>query len=117
MSQLFPGGALLLGRAAGRGLASSGDRSRLRRVVHRLLTGQPVRVLEIGGSITLTQGATPWTDGYTPRFNSWIEQTFPHADHRLRFVGFGGGTSAIYAVCAHHVARSDDDLITLEFAV
>ena len=40
------------------------------------------------------------------RFNSWIQQTFPHPDHRLRSSGFGGGTSSIYAVCALHIAHA-----------
>jgi hypothetical protein len=73
--------------------------------VHKLLSGQPIRVLALGGSITGGQGAV---DGapYVSRFKSWIQETFPHPDHQLRSSGFGGGTSSIFALCAQHIAHA-----------
>jgi len=74
------------------GLVSMGGMgARARRVLNKLLLGQPLRVAFLGGSITFGHH-TSWKDNthYVGFASDWIKTAFPHPDHKLSNGGIPG---------------------------
>ena len=77
------------------GLYSLGDPARLRRVVHKLLTGEPVRVAGVGASISAGAGSTSaaGTDAtlpsYLEQFGAWLRAAFPRSNATMQVGGDG----------------------------
>ncbi len=78
------------------GIYSLGEPSRMRRFTHKLLSGKPISLSAVGGSITAGQGASHLRP-VMARIWSWIREVAPmppgQANHTLRHGAFGGSTS------------------------
>lgn len=98
-----------------RGLVTLGDGHRLRRFTHKLLSGQPVSIVIVGGSVAAGQGAVHG-NSFATRFYRWVQQAFPHPDHRLHNAGIGGTNSMTFAACIG-VLVADADLAIVEFTM
>lgn len=61
-----------------RGMAYWGSGRRLRRVAAKLLAGQPIRAVTLGGSVTYGNGASSSGRAYAGRFFQFIRAAFPH---------------------------------------
>ncbi len=59
-------------------MAYWGTGRRLRRVAAKLLAGQPIRAVTLGGSITYGNGASSPGRAYAGRFFQFIRAAFPH---------------------------------------
>lgn len=46
-------------------------------------TGQPIKMVALGGSITKGHGPIVYENSWTDRFFSWVNATFPHSGHEL----------------------------------
>ncbi|KAL4421876.1 hypothetical protein ABPG77_003678 [Micractinium sp. CCAP 211/92] len=98
-----------------RAIYSMGDPSRLRRMAAKLLAGQPVNIVFLGGSLTVGLGADHiGQSNFAARFLTWIGQTFPGAQHRLVNSGFGGTGTSYFAMCVTRHVAPDTDLVFLE---
>ncbi|KAK9823328.1 hypothetical protein WJX72_001962 [[Myrmecia] bisecta] len=119
--RLFEYSTALTEQMLRRGVSTLGDASRLRRAMHKLVSGQPVGVTVIGGSVS--EGGGVWltarsTDSYVGRIFSWIKSTFPGAKHRLHNGAIGGVASLYFAQCVDDFVPDEDvDLVIVEFTV
>ncbi|PRW45267.1 hypothetical protein C2E21_6426 [Chlorella sorokiniana] len=101
-----------------RGISYWGSGGRLQRVAQKLLTGQPVKVFTLGGSVTSGGGSSSSTKlGYVPRFFEFLQHNFPHKEHVLENKAIAASTAFMYAACLQHHVPEDADLVTLEFSV
>ncbi|KAL4427737.1 hypothetical protein ABPG75_001826 [Micractinium tetrahymenae] len=101
-----------------KGIVGYGDRARARRAFAKLLRGEPITAILLGGSVTFGQGASQrGVTDYASRVLAWINATFPHPGHRLINSGVGGAISSYFALCTEWHAPSDSDLVFLEFAL
>ncbi|KAL4419206.1 hypothetical protein ABPG77_000600 [Micractinium sp. CCAP 211/92] len=106
----------LLPRELEKGIVSYGEGSRARRWAHKLLSGQPVSVALLGGSITQGSGSSPPHLGmYALRVLRWINETFPNPKHVLRNSGHGAVPSSYFSMCVSREAPLDADLVIFEF--
>ncbi|KAI7846460.1 hypothetical protein COHA_000070 [Chlorella ohadii] len=107
-------------RSLRRGLYSLGDPARMRRFVHKLLSGDPVSVSMLGGSVTAGQGAMHGGP-YVARWFNWLKEISEAeglpANHTLKNPAFGGSTSAIFTVCVNDMVQEDADLVVVEFSL
>lgn len=107
-------------RSLRRGLYSIGDPARMRRFVHKLLSGDPISVSTLGGSVTAGQGALHGGP-YVARWFNWLREISPSptasVDHTLKNPAFGGSTSGIFTVCVNDMVQDDVDLVVVEFAL
>ncbi len=82
------------------------------------VTGKPIGVGISGGSITIGTGTKTFNeDGFFGRIVSWINATYPHADHKFVNGGMGGSTSGYMAQCIERYlpGLAEMDIIFLEF--
>ncbi|KAL4422279.1 hypothetical protein ABPG75_008476 [Micractinium tetrahymenae] len=99
-----------------KGIVSYGERSRAWRWAHKLLSGQPVSVALLGGSVTQGTGSDPpHTGAYALRVLRWINETFPHPGHVLKNNGHGAVPSSYFSMCVSREVPQDADLVILEF--
>lgn len=61
-----------------RGLSFYGSGARIERVAAKLLAGQPIVAVTLGGSVTRGAGASNISRNYPSRFFDFIRATFPH---------------------------------------
>ncbi|WPT13740.1 hypothetical protein PSENEW3_00001579 [Picochlorum sp. SENEW3] len=100
------------------GIVSYGDTTRMRKFVRKLAANKPVTVTLVGGSITWGQGAsdrkkTSWGG----LFFTWINTTYPHANHILVNAAVPGTPSSYMALCWRFYIPRDPDLIIVEYNV
>ena len=87
-----------------RGLAFYGSGRRIERVAARLLAGQAITAVTLGGSVTIGAGSTRTNvTSYAPMFFQFLNSSFPHrwAGARWRDKGCpgpGGGRQSVGAV-------------------
>ncbi|KAL0031982.1 hypothetical protein WJX79_010467, partial [Trebouxia sp. C0005] len=85
-----------------RGIGPPGNTNRLLKVFNKLMTGLPVSLSFIGGSIT-EGGGVPFHDraplSFTGKVTNWVRDTYPNASVRVQNAGVGGVTSLYYAQC------------------
>jgi hypothetical protein len=74
-----------------RGTAYYGSGARLRRVAAKLLNGQPITVVTLGGSVTSGSGVPTPQQNYASRFFQFINSSFPHRCGRQSGCAAGGG--------------------------
>eukprot|EP00884_Botryococcus_braunii_P016639 jgi/Botrbrau1/3659/Bobra.0204s0049.1 len=104
-----------------RGRGNIGDLTRLRVVLMKLLSGHPIKVVVLGGSImgggevyVLRQP----TDSFVGQIFTWINETFPHPDHKFHNGALPATGSAFIAIClSHHLPYDDVDLVIMEFDI
>ncbi|PSC68096.1 hypothetical protein C2E20_8274 [Micractinium conductrix] len=98
-----------------RGLAFYGSGRRIERVAARLLAGQAITAVTLGGSVTIGAGSTRTNvTSYAPMFFQFLNFSFPHRDHQFLNKGIGATTSGIFAVCADKMLPPDSDLVVVE---
>ncbi|KDD72726.1 hypothetical protein H632_c2971p0, partial [Helicosporidium sp. ATCC 50920] len=108
--------SLLPYEAQDRGLAYTGSGERMQGFVSKLLRGQPVKVVTMGGSTTAGRGAYRGRP-YPTRVGEWLDRTFPGANHTVVNIGMGATSSTLFSVCNEALIPRDADLYVLEFAV
>eukprot|EP00884_Botryococcus_braunii_P022667 jgi/Botrbrau1/9084/Bobra.178_2s0016.1 len=81
---------------------------------------QPISVVALGGSIT-NGGETFVTrmeDSFVGRLFSWLNSTFPHAEHRFLNAGTSASESSFFSAClSDHLLHNNADLVFLEFDI
>ena len=104
-----------------RGIAHAGDRRRLWRVLSRFVTGDPVHVSIVGGSISagstlgIQHRHAQWL--WHGKLFSWLNATFPNAGHR-RFNGAVPASTPGYVTgCLSFHAPPTTDLVIVEYSV
>eukprot|EP00887_Chlorella_sp_A99_P003010 scaffold9.g3010.t1 len=112
--KLLPDDAVVRGQTRWGGCGASGE-DRMRRFAAKLVAGEPVTIVAIGGSVTAGAGVgnnLQWA--YVSRFLSWINSTFPHPQHRLLNQGVAASTTGLYAVCTSAMVNENADLLVIE---
>lgn len=101
-----------------RGLSYVGGGERLAALARKLLAGEAVSVVTLGGSVTQGIGA-PNGRSYSHRLFEWVNTTFPTPPgakpHAFTNRGIGGTTSGLFGLCAKTMVPEDADLIIVEF--
>lgn len=86
-----------------RGLSYVGGGERLAALSRKLLAGEAVSVVTLGGSVTQGVGA-PGGRSYSHRLFEWVNTTFPvppgAKQHTFTNRGIGGTTSSLFGLCA-----------------
>eukprot|EP00878_Enallax_costatus_P011909 GHUV01012433.1.p1 GENE.GHUV01012433.1~~GHUV01012433.1.p1 ORF type:complete len:455 (+),score=84.82 GHUV01012433.1:690-2054(+) len=89
--------------------------ARFRRVVDKLMTGNPVKVVAIGGLATNGSDASnPGTDDYFALYVKFLKRAFPRARIDPVRSSAGIAPSAIVEQCLSSYLPSDADLVLLE---
>ncbi|BEJ08278.1 hypothetical protein CcaverHIS641_0503630 [Cutaneotrichosporon cavernicola] len=96
----------------------TGTGARIQRLIHKAMTGQPVTISVLGGSITACHGAGD--DPVSPRcwpsrFFEWWNTVFPHPYNQLYNGAARLTDSAYFAYCSKHHMPDRADLVILEF--
>ncbi|KIY42963.1 CAP64-like protein [Fistulina hepatica ATCC 64428] len=94
-----------------------GSGTRVQRVIHRALAGQPVTISVIGGSVSSCHGAGD--DPISPRcypskFFQWWNSVFPHPASELTNGAMRRVTSDYYGFCAVHHVPDLTDIVIVE---
>ncbi|KAK9826476.1 hypothetical protein WJX81_003204 [Elliptochloris bilobata] len=104
-----------------RSVSHAGDASRLRLTLGKLLRGEPISVVILGGSIDIGADLDTAHDAYFVHVSEWISRTFPTANgsaHTFHNAARASTGSPYYASCLHdQVPQEDADLVFLEFDV
>ncbi|BDA48468.1 hypothetical protein COCOBI_12-1470 [Coccomyxa sp. Obi] len=97
-----------------------GDPTRLHRFFRKLLRGELVKVVAVGGSVTTGMGARLWNESYVQRIHSWLQSlgTQDHPVH-IEFTNsaVSATTSSYTSQCVNDFVPADADLILVEFSV
>ncbi|KAI8475674.1 MAG: hypothetical protein J3K34DRAFT_27974 [Monoraphidium minutum] len=99
-----------------RSLVYLGPNARLRRVVHDLIVGRPVRVGAVGGSIT--HGAKASKIGETDWFSlvgRYLKDAFPRSNVTARNGALPATPSALMNMCLETYIDADVDLLFVEY--
>ncbi|KAI3426970.1 hypothetical protein D9Q98_006914 [Chlorella vulgaris] len=99
-----------------KGVVSHGDMARMRRFLHKLLTGQAVTVVVIGGSVAWGHGSSEQgvTD-FAARFFEWLTATFPNPDHQFLNRAISATPSTYFSLCLQWHVPPEADFVLLEF--
>lgn len=93
----LPWRAWLRQAEARRGVTYYGSGAALRRLAAKLLTGQPVSIVAIGGSVTFFGGPDPSGQSYVAHLFQYINSTFPHRYGPAYLWSTNNGTGAVGA--------------------
>ncbi|KAG9046394.1 cap64-like protein [Tulasnella sp. UAMH 9824] len=96
-----------------------GSGGRIQRVIHKALSGLPVTISVLGGSISACHGAgdNPISQKcYPARFFNWWNSVFPHPASELTNGAMRRTDSAYFSFCSGHHLPDQTDLVILEFA-
>lgn len=96
----------------------TGTGARLQRVIQKAMSGHPVTISVLGGSISACHGAGD--DPLSPRcwpskFFEWWNSVFPHQLSELTNGAARRTDSAYFAYCSTHHLPDETDLVILEF--
>lgn len=94
-----------------------GSLSQMRAVADKLLAGQPIRVVMLGGSVTNSAAYAAQGLSYATRFFSFINTTWPNPGHSFVNWGQPSANSAWFAPCVDTLVGKEADLVVVEFAV
>lgn len=78
----MPWAPLLTPEEQARGVTYLGSGSRMRRVAGKLLAGQPVTVVALGGSVTYGHGVDDASQAYPALFFAFLNASFPNRRER-----------------------------------
>ncbi|KAF8578818.1 hypothetical protein K439DRAFT_1395200 [Ramaria rubella] len=95
-----------------------GSGARVQRVIRKALSGLPVTISVLGGSISACHGAgnDPISPAcYPSRFFQWWNQVFPHPASELTNGAVRRSNSAYFSFCHGHHIPDETDLVILEF--
>ncbi|GMK55651.1 hypothetical protein CspeluHIS016_0207070 [Cutaneotrichosporon spelunceum] len=96
----------------------TGTGARVQRLIHKAMTGQPITISVLGGSITACHGAGD--DPVSPKcwpslFFEWWNSVFPHPYNQLYNGAARLTDSSYFAYCSKHHMPDNADLVILEF--
>lgn len=94
-----------------------GSGLRLQRLARKLMAGQPIKVVFLGGSVTNAADLEAQGLSYTARFEAFIRSAFPNRGHKFINQGVPKSNSGWFASCVATLVDPDTDLVFLEFAV
>ncbi|KAK7042503.1 CAP64-like protein [Favolaschia claudopus] len=97
-----------------------GSGARIQRVLNKALTGQPVTISIIGGSVSACHGAgdDPIAPKcYPSRFFQWWNTVFPHPASELTNGAMRRTSSEYFAFCSTHHIPDSTDLVVVELDV
>lgn len=95
-----------------------GTGNRVQRVLRKAMSGMPVTISVLGGSVTACQGAGDdlvAPECYPHRFYDWWNSVFPHPNNELTNGAVKRTDSAYFAYCSTHHLPDRTDLVILEF--
>ncbi|KAG8918460.1 cap64-like protein [Tulasnella sp. 418] len=95
-----------------------GSGVRIQKVIHRALSGLPITVSVLGGSVSACHGAgdDPISPNcYPSRFFEWWNTVFPHPASELTNGAMRKTDSAYFSFCHGHHLPDQTDLVILEF--
>ncbi|KAG8800843.1 cap64-like protein, partial [Serendipita sp. 400] len=95
-----------------------GSGARIQRLIHRAMSGQPVTISVLGGSITSCHGAgdDPLAANCWPaRFFVWWNSIFPHPASQITNGARRRTDSSYFAFCHGHHLPDETDLVILDF--
>lgn len=92
---------LLAAEEQQRGLTYYGSGSRVRAFAQKLLDGEPVTVVALGGSITMGSGVPSPELCYTSRFFQALNASFPHRQGPAASGGWCGRSRALFNAHQH----------------
>jgi hypothetical protein len=101
---------------ARRGVAYPGSGQALRRLAAKLLAGQPISIVSIGGSVTYEGGPEPNGESYIAGIFQYINTSFPHRQHKMQNEGMPSWGSENFEPCVESFVPEDADLVVAEFA-
>lgn len=94
-----------------------GDRDRVLKFCDKLLSGQAVKIVLMGGSWTSGSGVENSANSWVPKFLGWVNETFPNPNHAFLNQATRGVTSGFFAPCLQTLVPPDTDLVLLEYDV
>ncbi|GAB4813470.1 hypothetical protein N2152v2_000516 [Parachlorella kessleri] len=98
------------------GIVYMGSGRRLQRFASKLVSGTPVTVVTLGGSVTANAGTSHPSLGYPSRFMAWLNATFPHPGNQLLNRGIGASACGLFALCVEKMMPpTPPDMVVLEF--
>eukprot|EP00884_Botryococcus_braunii_P008547 jgi/Botrbrau1/17694/Bobra.0166s0118.1 len=102
-----------------RSLGSHGDPPRLRRVLRRLVAGQAIKVVMVGGSVTVGMGASTRNDSYPQLVLRWLSSLQPAGAPPIQMVNsaVSATTSSYASQCVSDFVPQDADLVFVEYSV
>ncbi|KAJ6463977.1 hypothetical protein C8R45DRAFT_1024810 [Mycena sanguinolenta] len=109
-------GAVTLGKTR----LHMGSGARIQRVLNKALTGQPVTISILGGSVSACHGAgdDPISPKcYPSRFFQWWNTVFPHPASELTNGAMRRTNSEYFAFCSTHHIPDSTDLVIIELDV
>jgi hypothetical protein len=95
-----------------------GSNARIQRVVQKALSGMPVTISVLGGSVSACHGAGDdpiHPKCYPSKFFAWWNSVFPHPASELTNGATRKSDSAYFAYCSGHHLPDKTDLVILEF--
>ncbi|TXT03892.1 hypothetical protein VHUM_04315 [Vanrija humicola] len=95
-----------------------GTGNRVQRVLRKAMSGMPITISVLGGSVTACQGAGDdlvAPECYPHRFYDWWNTVFPHPNNELTNGAVKRTDSAYFAYCSSHHLPDRTDLVILEF--
>lgn len=102
-------------------LLSEGTNGRLDTFIKKLMQGEEVTVVAIGGSVTEGAGAGSFDKSYADKFVQGLEAEYPDATVNYLNVGFSGTPSSLGVIRYDHDVteklETNPDLVIIEFAV
>eukprot|EP00887_Chlorella_sp_A99_P003009 scaffold9.g3009.t1 len=101
--------------AIARGLGPLGSGGRLSAFAAKLLAGQPVTVVMLGGSVTYGAGASLWFSAYPILFADWLLKSFPRSNVTFLNHAIPASTSGLSSMCSERLVPEPSDLVVVEF--
>ncbi|KAL3132821.1 hypothetical protein ABBQ38_006746 [Trebouxia sp. C0009 RCD-2024] len=104
-----------------RGIGPPGDFTRLLKLFHKLLRGEPVSISFIGGSITEGGGVRVHDRphlSFAGKVSRWFIDTFPNSSITAHNAAVGGVTSTYFGQCIDMFVPDEDvDLVLVDFTL
>ena len=110
-------GQVLLPDALARGLGPLGSGSQMAALARKLLSGQRITAVVLGGSVTYGAGATNLSASFPGRLEAWLRYAFPASAATVLNRGIPASTSGLSAMCSERLVPADTDLVVVEFTL
>ncbi|KDQ06755.1 hypothetical protein BOTBODRAFT_39359 [Botryobasidium botryosum FD-172 SS1] len=95
-----------------------GTNTRIQRVIHKAMSGQPITMSVLGGSVSACHGSgeDPISSKcYPAQFFNWWNSVFPHPASELTNGAMRRTDSSYFSYCSAHHLPDRTDLVILEF--
>lgn len=99
------------------GLVYRGSSARLRRVLSKLLHGEPVHIAAVGSAITYGRGVTRGSSDWFSLFSSWLQSAFPAVRVTARNSALPAARSEHLSACLDQHVDPLADLVFVEVSI